>query len=511
MNTLQAPPNTQPQYEITDDDRARAKRIQEAWKAYEDEFEKPFDKMPDEPDMNVISNRVVEIVNGSNDFLFGKEIQITPEQNAPQDAQKFLDTVWGRKEARIPFLLRLGLNGANAGNAFLRIVPGRKKGNFRLVEVDPAIVNVKTAPQDCQTVLLWCIEYCCDEKDPATGKFRKIYYREEISRIDPVDEDDFSYEDEDADGLDSDVTWQIQHWTQETSSGMAPKNGNWQPAGNPYIWPYPFPPIFSCQNLPRPNSFWGYPDATKGLIALNNALNLVQSGINIERKIRRILFAPGTGEGTMHVEPGKIVQLPLPEQKIEAVQASSEIASDLQFAANLRSDMDEMSGIPGVATGRVDILPRGITGVAIEMLYGPALKKTDKKRCLYGEMIIEVSKALLVLNNMSEDIDISISWESPIPVDDLQTVQAYVLLKSIGVSNSSIMRKLGYDPEEEMKLSQEEDAKMMANNQQIMQQENVQQAGMMPPAEPGTPTLPGQPHAQQSPLQGGSQQSQGVQ
>lgn len=457
--------SNQPSYELTDDDRARANRIQEAWKAYEGKFPKPFDKMPNEPDMNVISNRVVEIVNGSNDFLFGKEIQINVDSGSPQDAQKFLDDTFGRKESRIPFLLRLGLNGAMAGNAFLRIVPGRKKGNFRLVEIDPSIVNVKTAPQDCQTVLLWCIEYCCDDPDPITKKPKRIYYREEISRIDPYDDDDPStYEDEDADGLDSDVTWQIQHWTQETSSGMAPKSGNWQPAGDPYIWPYPFPPIFSCQNLPRPNSFWGYPDASEDLIDLNNALNLVQSGINIERKIRRILFAPGTGEGTMHVEPGKIVQLPLPDQKIEAVQASSEIASDLQFAANLRSDMDEMSGIPGVATGRVDILPRGITGVAIEMLYGPALKKTDKKKCTYGEMIIDVSKALLVLNNMSDDIDISISWESPIPVDDLQTVQAYVLLKSIGVSNSSIMRKLGYNPEEELALSQSEDAQILASS-----------------------------------------------
>ena len=53
----------------------------------------------------------------------------------------------------------------------------------------------------------------------------------------------------------------------------------------------------------------------------------------------------------------------------------------------------------------------------------------------------------------STDIDITLSWESPLPVDDLPTVQAYILLKSIGVSNSSIMRKLGYDPDEEMRLS----------------------------------------------------------
>jgi len=400
MNILQTPPETQPQYELSNDDRARAKRIEAAWDVYEGKFIKPFDKLPNEPDYNIISNRIVELVNASNDFLFAKELQIIPDPSAPEEAQDFLDTVWGRKEARIPFLLRLGLNGAMAGNAFLRIVPGRNTGNFRLIEVDPAIVSVKTAPQDCQTVLLWCIEYCSDEPDPITKKPKRVYYREEICRIDPEDDDDFSYEDEDADGLDSDVTWQIQHWTQETAAGSAPKSGYWQPAGDPYIWPYPFAPLFSCQNLPRPNSFWGYPDVTDDLIGLNNSLNFVQSNININEKIQHILYAPGTGEGTLHVEPGKVVQFPEVDQKIDAVHITNNTKDLLNFAANLRSDMDELSGIPGVATGRVDILPRGITGIAIEMLYGPLLKKTDKKRCTYGEMIINVSKALLVLNGM---------------------------------------------------------------------------------------------------------------
>lgn len=103
----------------------------------------------------------------------------------------------------------------------------------------------------------------------------------------------------------------------------------------------------------------------------------------------------------------------------------------------------------------------------------------------------------------SADIDITLHWESSLPVDDLPTVQAYILLKSIGVSNSSIMRKLGYDPDEEMALSQEEDAKMM----QFNQQQGIQP---MSPTVPGVPGLPGQPPAQ-SPLQGGNQQSGGHQ
>ena len=104
--------------------------------------------------------------------------------------------------------------------------------------------------------------------------------------------------------------------------------------------------------------------------------------------------------------------------------------------------------------------------------------------------------------NDSSDIDITLEWQSPLPVDDLQTVQGYVLLKSIGVSNTSIMRKLGYDPEEEARLSAAEDALAIANNPLMQQQDTL------PPSQPGVSPLPGQPPAQQS---GGSQQSGGQQ
>src|SRR5260370_3335436 len=114
--------------------------------------------MPDEPDMNIISNRVVEFVNASNDFLFAKELQITCDEGSPANAQQFIDDTWGRKETRIPFLLRLGLNGAMASSPFLRIFPRRKKGNFPLVAIDPCLINIKTAPQDFLTVFSYCIE-----------------------------------------------------------------------------------------------------------------------------------------------------------------------------------------------------------------------------------------------------------------------------------------------------------------------------------------------------------------
>src|SRR5258708_3481964 len=475
----------QPQDELTDADRARLERIGAAWKAYEGNLEAPLKKMQGEPDDNVMSNRCQPIVDRGVDFLFGKEIEISVEENATQEAQDVLDKIWGRKEARIPLLQKLGMNGAVAGQAFLRIVPG-KDGSFRLVVVDPSTVFVKTAPQDCETVLLYCIQYSTNEK--RDGRPVQVFYREEITRIDPESDDTQEYEDTDAEGYDADITWQIQHWTQIGYAGMQPKTTGWTPAGEPIIWPYPFPPLFSCQNLPRPNDFWGYADITPDLIGVNNSLNLVQSCINRIEKIYGgpILYAPGTGNASIAIQPGQIIQLPLVENKIEAVHIHTDVANALLFAENLRSDIDEQSSVPGVATGRIAAMPRGqLSGIAIELLFMPLLKKTEKKQCSYGELIIDVRKGLVVLSKMSGDIDITLPWSSPIPHDDLPAIQAAISKMEIGVSKAELQRELGYDPEEQAKLNDAEDERNLAKLQ--AQQE------VIPPSLPGPPPLPGQP------------------
>lgn len=460
VQTLTPQAQVQPQYEITEADRKRQQAIQAAWKAYNGELDAPLRKMPGEADDNVLSNRCQPIIDRGVDFLFGKEIEISVEEGAPQEAQDILDKIWGRKEARIPLLQKLGMNGGIAGEAFLRIVPGND-GSFRLVVVDPSTVFVKTAPQDCETVLLYCIEYCTDER--RNGQPVRVSYREEMARIDPSSDDNEEYEDINADGIDADVTWSIQHWTR------IGERGAWTPAGEPIMWPYPFSPIFSCQNLPSPNDFWGKPDITPDLIGVNNALNLVQSCVNRINKLygSPIIYSTGMGDGDIAVNPGRIIQLPLAESKIVAVNIMSDIPNALKFAEDLRSDIDEQSSVPGVATGRITAMPRGqLSGIAVELLFQPLLLKTNKKRCSYGELLIDISKALLVLNKMNGDIDITLAWQNPLPEDDLPAIQASVLLKQVGVSDTTIQRNLGYDPDEELVLNQAENAqKLQAFNQ----------------------------------------------
>ena len=476
-----APPQVQaqPVYQITDDDKARQKAIQEAWKAYDGDFEPHLEKTPEGIDPNVIINQISPIVDTGVDFLFGQEIEISVEKGAPQAAQDFLNDAWGEKEVRIPLLQDLAMNGAMARTAFLRIVPSSdkpgKQKTYRLVAVDPSTVCVQTAPQDCETVLLYCIQYSAKER--VNGRDVIVYYREEITRIDP--------DGNAARGMaDDDDTWQIQHWSQETQHGMEPKNTNWTPAGEPIVWPYPFPPLFHCKNLPRPNDFWGRADVRKDLIGMNEALNIGQSCIMLDQIIygNPILYANGMGDGSIERRSGRIIQLPLVESKIMAVAIPSDIPNALAFAGDLRSSIDEASGVPGVATGRIKDMPRGnLSGIAIELLFMRILKITQKKRCNYGKLIIDVSKALLVLAGYSQGIKISLKWQNPLPHRDLASAQYATTMKEIGVSSGTLLEESGYDAEEEMKRTQEELQQKMENLPQILPQE-----------VPGAPPLPGQ-------------------
>jgi hypothetical protein len=463
-----------PVYEITEEDKRRQVRIARAWDAYNGNLAPPLDKTPEGLDPNVMSNRCVGVVDGGVNFLFGKEIEISAEEGSPASAQAQLDTTWGRKEKRIPLLQKIAMNGAMAGSPFVRIVPN-KKGSVRLVALDPATVCVQTAPQDCETVLLWCIEYCTHQT--INGKPERVYYREEIARIDP-----------DGNALqdmpDDDDTWSIQHWTR------VGEKAEWEAAGAPIIWDYPFAPIFGCQNLPNPNDYWGRPDITDDIIGMNESLNLTQSCINLVQVLygQPVLYANGVGSQVIDLHPGHIIGLETPDGKISAVTIPSDTANALAFADSIRSDIDEQSAVPGVAMGRISAMPRGaLSGVAIELFFQPLLQKTETKRCLYGELIIDVSKAVMTLAKMDgENIDITIAWQNPLPKDDLQSIQASILLKEIGVSNTTIQRNEGFDPEEELRLSQSED------EQQLIASTRGQG---LPPAQQGVAPFPGQPPA----------------
>lgn len=479
MPTTPAQTNAvQPAYELTEADKARQKQIADNWQAIEGDLTPPLQKMPNGTDPNVCPNRCGPIVDRGVDALFGKPLGIMIGETDPKAAQTFLEECWGENEARLPLLQDIAYNGAAAFRGFLRIVPNTQGTKFRLVVVDPSIVSVKWAPQDCETVLLYHLEY--SEMEKKEGKNVQVFYCEEIARIDP-----------DGNSLksmpDDDDTWEIQHWTRIGDRGP------WTPAGKPIAWKYNFAPLFSCKNLPKPNDFWGNADVNPNLIGMNNALNLSLSCANLVQLLygQPIIAASGVSESSIDIKPGKIIGLPTDTSKIWAVAITSDLANSLAFAADVRSDMDEQSGIPAVVLGRQkDIVKGQVSGVTMELMFMPLTMKNEKKKCLYGKLIIDVSMALLALGKFSPDIKVSLKWQSFMPDDDLAAVQAAQGKQALGVSNQTLISEMGYNPEEEMDLNDAETEKAIAKVAALNPQPAPAQPGQ-PPVKPPSPFIGG--------------------
>ena len=441
-------------------DQDRKQQMQQAWKAYSGEFQPPLKVEPNQPDDNVISNRCAPIVDKGVSFLFGQTLKIEvtdeatdadDEDDTPSPMQDFLDGLWGDDDDRMTLLSKMAINGGAFGQVFVKIIPPQGTMRYpRIVNLDPRIVRIVTDPEDCDLHLAYIIEY------PGTNDLQK---RQIIARVDP-------------DGLaavagpqELDDTWTITNYLRKGQLG------SWLQVGESEEWPYPFAPILTCQNLPNPNEAWGKPDLTPDLINQNKVLNFIQS--NTSRIIKYhghpITFATGVQASQISISVDDVLCLPAPDSKLEKLAAHSDLGGLLNFAAVVRDDMDEQSRVPSVALGRLESLPKGnISGVALQLLFQPLIEKTVMKQRLYGKLIREICRAVLVIAELIsveqfEDYKIEVHWQNLLPVDDLAAAQTGLLLVQLGVSQATVQQQLGYNPDDEAEKKAQEDAQKMVN------------------------------------------------
>jgi SPP1 Gp6-like portal protein len=446
--------------EPTQADMERRREIGEAWKAYRGKLKDPLKVAKDQPNDNVKANRCAPIADKGVSFLFGQVLKIEC------DEQEALDAFWQDDDDKMTTLVKLSMNGAACGQAFVKLCPAQDKScPPRMVILDPMLIRVISLPEDCECYIAYIIEY------PVSSRMQK---KQVISCVDTNKDIDQISE------KDIQPIWTITNYTRVGD------RGNWQKMDSD-TWDYPFPPIFTCQNLPNPNEPWGLPDLSADLIEMNKVLNFILS--NISRIVKYhghpITWASGVGNTPINISPENLIILQAEGAKIEKIAAMENFTGLLSVVADLRSDMDEQSRVPAVALGRLVDLPKGnISGVALQLLFQPLIEKTILKQRLYGKLIREVSRAALVLCGAIQieeyaTYPIDLQWQSLLPIDDLAAAQTAMLYEQLGVSTQTLLAKLGFDPDDEAKKSAEEDA-------------NKPQA---PAPLPGQPA-PGQPPAQ---------------
>lgn len=497
-------------------DGPTAQELRASWQAYSgdlgDNDASRLAVMPGEPDLNITSNRIKPIVNTGVDFLFGPplslrvtDVEADTDADAPEDvttvrvseaaqnAQRILDAVWGDDDERMTLLSKMGVNGGVYGHVFVKLVaPQRGLGSDenppRLVVLNPENVTLFTDPEDVDLVTRFRIEYATT--DPATNA--PIRRRQDISRLDPREDDDTT-----ASGRDDDTQWFIQNFVATGASG-----GRFIPVDDGAVWPYAWPPIADWQNYPNPNGHWGQRDVTDTLVSLNRQLRLVESNINkiTFNQGHPQLFSVGANTAGVKRRPGDILDLGEPDADLRAVNAAGDLAQLMAFADQLRADMDEESGIPGVALGRMATLPRGqISGITMRLLYAPAIARTEHKRRLYGQGIRQVCQTVLCLCGMDyatvEHLAFQLGWQDPLPNDDLAMAQTAVTLQQIGYSEHTLIERTGGDPDVEAQWKAEESAAQMSA---------VTQGKALPPMPP----LPGAGPSDAAPVPGDDEEQE---
>lgn len=407
-------------------DDTRLEEMDRALRAYLGNGTPPLIKKPGEPDYNVEVNFAADIVNKAASFLFGQGVTFEVGEDSDQAARDWFNLVWPESRRKIQ-CFHLGVNGAIFGDAWLKIAITEQR-QPKVVILDPLNMKVETDEDDCESVRTYVHQYNTED---AAG--RPLVRREEYVR--------------------EGRTWVIQY----KEGG---ENRDWVSFRPDQPWPYPFPPVFHCQNLPNPNQFYGHSDIPKKTIDLSLAIQRLDGLINkiVCNHASPKTIARGLKPQNLQLGIDQILFVPNVEQSIEFLEMTTDLAGAMAYRKDLVQGLAQVSQTPEITSGKVENVGQ-LSGVAMQILYGPLIAKTTPKRWLYGGLLVEVAEALLTLGKF-RNIRVFLKWPELLPNNPLETGQTLTIHKSLGVvSSKTIAEKLNYNWEfERDQMALEEEA-----------------------------------------------------
>lgn len=361
-----------------------------------------------------IARGVSRLFNGGIEFKL-------PEGSTAQ--QEYLDAVWDtNKEEQL--LYQVGLNGAVYGTPFIKIVPGgimnRVTGEVvpRLIALDPEITTVKVNPFDLDEPEAYIIQFTVYD----------VSHKEVTRQAKP---DDFN------DPNNTAKSWIIENFIIDKKSG-----GKWIPDPDkpPVNWPYEFPPIIHWKNLPSLKASHGWQGTTDAewAVGVQDKLNFADSNIN--KLIRLNATPPTIATGFNAVPdvptgPGSIFWTPNIDAKVYNLQANADIAGSMSFAESLQSGVFElMREVPPAVIAQ---LGSGLTNFVMRVVYSDAIEKTDTKREMYGDALLEINRRLLVLKGFEgEAADPGlIEWGDELPTNPTEQIAEDTFLLQQGLAS----------------------------------------------------------------------------
>lgn len=470
--------------------KSRKLAMQNAYKAYNGQMDEPLKVKPGDLNDNAVVGLMRPIIETGVSFLFGKAVSFevatadedgdgdempTPvvsskkkqstAKKASSPAQDALDLAW-RANKQSTLLKKLATNGALFGHVFVKIVPKgiiyKKQAWPRLILLDSTQMDIFCDPDDVDLVTEYVQEWpgVDDDGMPCTRRQRTVRL------MGGSGASGANASDPDAGGrltvaLGAPSKWQI--IDEHLSAG-----GVWL-RDYTELWPYDWCPIHECQNLPEANSKWGAPNVTAALIRLNGLLNfLVSNATRISKHHAHPKpWTAGARMDEWRVAVDEAINMAAPDARIGQLEMNGNgMANLLTLIDMVRDFIDELSHVPGIALGRLKDMPRGgVSGIALELMFAALLEQTEDKRELYGDLLDSINAHMLEMCGQGTDLDVSIIWPDVLPQDIPTMATAAPLLIQSGISQDSVIKWLGWNPDEEAE-----------KNRQALEQEKAQAA-----------------------------------
>ncbi len=367
---------------------------------------------------NIILNFIGLAVDRSVSMLFGKGVDFNIEGEDDSPESLYLDAVMDANKEEL-LLHTLALYGAESGTCYLRILPEGivgKDGKLypRLVALDPAYVDIDTEAEDIEIVRSYCMRYPVKGPDGKPA-IRKIEIeRDEAGNWQTVS----SIEQGSAQALVTDVT----------------------------LWPYDFPPVIHCKNLPTTGTPYGQPDITPDVIRLQDRINFTAS--NISKIIRLYAHPVRIGKGVskqdvIDVGPDKMLLI---NQDAEIIQlpALGDLPAAQEFYSALKQSIFDVTRTVDITSLQDKV--GALTNFGLRILYQDAMQKLATKRELYGDMLEELSRRLLIIGGNPNPPEVEVYWPEPLPQNEQDTTAGLQFDIDNGlVSKQTASMKRGYN------------------------------------------------------------------
>lgn len=213
-------------------------------------------------------------------------------------------------------------------------------------------------------------------------------------------------------------------------------------------------PVVHIQNMPVPFQYAGASDV-EPLIPLQDELNtrLSDRANRITMQSFKMYLGKNVdGFTDAAVAPGRMWVTDNPDADVIEFGGDSANSSEDAHIADLREAMDKSSGVSPIAAGAIKNRIGNLTSAAaLRITLFALLSKNDRKRTTYGgglQRVCELALAWLdhagVYRTSPGERQVEIHWPSPLPENELESLQQAELKLRLGVPQAVVLKELGY-------------------------------------------------------------------